>query len=65
MYAVAAAEVDGTPVAVTGGDDGVRTWDLRTGRPRRTARHEDGYCTQHHKMHEARLEQDAAQLLAG
>jgi hypothetical protein len=31
----------------------------------RTARHEDRYCTQHHKMHEARLEQDAAELLAG
>ena len=35
VYAVAVGEVDGTPVAVTGGRDGtVRVWDLRTGTAR-------------------------------
>ena len=35
VWAVAAGEVDGTPVAVSGGPNGkVRVWDLRTGAPR-------------------------------
>ena len=34
VKAVAVGEVHGTPVAVTGGRDGVRVRDLRTGAPR-------------------------------